>query len=107
MYKYIFKRPVALANKNIDFTLKLVNRFQELGGKIYYRSWVKEIRNLGEKQEVVLEDGTSYQAKEVICNLPERYVIKNLIKEDYPFLNQKENARTLSMNGLSSLSRLK
>ena len=100
MYKYIFKRPVALANKNIDFTLKLVNRFQELGGKIYYRSWVKEIRNLGEKQEVVLEDGTSYQAKEVICNLPERYVIKNLIKEDYPFLNQKENARTLSMNGL-------
>ena len=100
MYKYIFKRPVALSNKNIDFILKLAKRFQELDGKIYYRSCVSEIKDLGEMQEVILKDGTSYKAKEVICDLSERYVFKNLIKKDYPFVNQKENARTLSMNGL-------
>lgn len=100
MYKYIFKRPVALSNKNIDFILKLAKRFQELDGKIYYRSCVNEIKDLGEMQEVILKDGTSYKAKEVICDLSERYVFKNLIKKDYPFVNQKENARTLSMNGL-------
>ena len=99
LYKYIFKRPVALKNKNTDFTLKLAKRFEELGGKIYYRSKVKEIK-LKDMPEVILENGTSYYAKEVICNLSERYVIKDLIKEELYAANQKENARTLSMNGL-------
>lgn len=99
LYKYIFKRPVALKNKNIDFTLKLAKRFEELGGKIYYRSEVTEIKLQG-TPEVILKDGTTYKAKEIICDLQERYVIKNLIKEELPASNQKENARTLSMNGL-------
>lgn len=100
LYKYIFKRPVALKNKNIDFTLKLAKRLEELGGKIYYRSEVVEVRPTKEKQEVILKDGTKYFCKEVIFNVSERYALKNLIKDDYPFANQKENARTLSMNGL-------
>ena len=100
LYKYIFKRPVGLANKNIDLALKMVNRLEELGGKIYYRSLVVEIRDNNDKKEVVLSDGTIYKAKEVICDLSERYVLKNLIKEDYPEAQAKENARTISMNGL-------
>ena len=100
MYKYIFKRPVALQNKNIDLVLNLTKRYEELGGKIYYRSYVKEIRDAENKKEVILKDGTTYKAKGIICNLSERYVLKNLIKEDITFANQKENARTISMNGL-------
>ncbi len=100
MYKYIFKRPVALKNKNIDLALKLAKRYEELGGKIYYRSEVSEIKDIEDKKEVILKDGSSYRAKEIICDLSERYVLKNLMKEEYPFANQKENARTISMNGL-------
>ena len=100
MYKYIFKRPVALTEKSIDLSLKLAKRYEELGGKIHYRSCVSEIKDIDGKKEVILTDGTTYKAKEVICNLSERYVFKNLIKENHPFANQKENARTLSMNGL-------
>lgn len=100
LYKYIFKRPVALQNKSIDFTLKLAKRFEELGGKIYYRSEVLEVHSSQEQQEVILKDGTKYLCKEVIFNVSERYAFKNLLKDDYPFANQKENARTLSMNGL-------
>ena len=101
LYKYIFKRPVALAKKNTDFILTLVKRYQELGGKIYYRSKVVEIRDHEGKKEVLLEDGTTYQTEEVICDLSERYVYKDLIKEDHPLANQKENARTLSASGLT------
>lgn len=100
MYKYIFKRPVMLLSKNIDLSLKLVKRFEELGGTIYYRSLVEEIRDSGDGKEVVLKDGTTYRAKEIICNLAARYVLKNLLKEDYPQAQAKENARIISMNGL-------
>ena len=100
MYKYIFKRPVALQNKNIDLTLKMVKRYIELGGKINYRACVTEIKDNDNLKEVVLKDGTTYKAKEVICNLSERYVFKNLIKEENKFAYQKENCRTISPNGL-------
>ena len=100
MYKYIFKRPVALSEKNVSFALKLAKRYEELGGKIYYRSPVREIKDIDNLKEVILTDGTVYKAKEVICNLSERYVFKNLIKENNPLANRKEHARTLSMNGL-------
>ena len=100
MYKYIFKRPVALQNKNIDLTLKMVKRYMELDGKINYRACVTEIKDNDNLKEVILQDGTTYQAKEVICNLSERYVFKNLIKEENRFAYQKENCRTLSPNGL-------
>lgn len=100
MYKYIFKRPVALQNKNIDLTLKMVKRYIELGGKINYRACVTEIKDNDNLKEVVLKDGTIYKAKEVICNLSERYVFKNLIKEENKFAYQKENCRTISPNGL-------
>lgn len=100
MYKYIFKKPVALKNKNIEFILNMVKRYEELGGKIYYRSCVEEINDFEEKKEVVLKDGTKYYANEIICDLAERYVYKNLLKEANTFAYQKENARTISMNGL-------
>ena len=100
MYKYIFKRPVALKNKNLAFILQIVKRYEELGGKIYYRSYVQQIVDTKDKKEVILKDGTKYFAKKVICNLSERYVYKDLIKDASNFCKQKENARTLSMNGL-------
>ncbi len=100
MYKYIFKRPVAISEKNISLALKLVKRYEELGGKIHYRSCVSEIKDTDNLKEVILTDGTTYKAKEVICDLSERYVFKNLIKENNTFANRKEHARTLSMNGL-------
>ena len=100
MYKYIFKKPVALQNKNIDLTLKMAKRLEELGGKIYYRSCVSEIKDENDKKAVVLKDGKTYYTKEIICNASERYALKNLIKEEHHEANQKENARTISMNGL-------
>lgn len=100
LYKYIFKRPVALKNKNVDFALKLAQRFEELGGTIYYRSNVVEIRDHNDLKEVVLSDGAVYLAKDIICNVSERFALKDLIKEDLPLAWQKENARTISMNGL-------
>ncbi len=100
MYKFIFKRPVALYEKNISLVLKLAKRYQELGGKIYYRACVKEINDVDNKKEIVLTDGTKYYTKEVICNLSERFAYKNLISTSNLNAYQKENARTLSMNGV-------
>lgn len=100
MYKYIFKKTVALKEKNIDFVLKLVKKYLDLGGKIYYRSLVTAINDFEDKKEVVLKDGTKYYAKEIICDIAPRYVYNNLLSSVDPFFYQKENARTISMNGL-------
>ena len=99
LYKLIFKRPVALKEKNTSFALKLAKRFVELGGSIYYHSCVKNIK-LDNTSEVTLTNGKTYKAKEIICNTSERYALKNLIENELAFANQKENARTISMNGL-------
>mgnify|MGYP000752456828 CR=1 FL=1 len=58
-----------------------LKRYEELGGKIYYRSYVQQIVDTKDKKEVILKDGTKYFAKKVICNLSERYVYKDLIKD--------------------------
>lgn len=52
MYKYIFKRPVALKNKNLAFILQIVKRYEELGGKIYYRSYVQQIVDTKDKKKL-------------------------------------------------------
>lgn len=101
LYKLLILKPVSLMNKNIDLALKMAIKFQDLGGKIFYRSLVKEIKlPANEDKMVILENGEKYYAKHIICDLSPRYVYQNLIKEENKKVNQKENARTLSPNGI-------
>lgn len=100
MYKMIFKKRTVLKTKNIDMILKMVNRYQDLGGKIYYHSNVIEISDSGlDKKLVKTSDGKEYKCKEVICDLAKRYVFTDLIKNDDKEVKKLENARTLAPNG--------
>lgn len=100
MYKMIFKKRIVLKNKNIDMVLKMVNRYQDLGGKIFYHSNVIEINDSGlNKKLVKTSDGKEYKCKEVICDLAKRYVYSNLIRIEDKAVNKLENARTLAPNG--------
>ena len=101
MYKLIFKKRVVLKNKNIDMTLKMINRYQDLGGKIYYHSKVVEITDNGLTNKLIkTSDGKEYKCKEVICDVAKRYVYSNLIKVEDKKVNKLENARTLAPNGV-------
>jgi len=96
LYQIIFTKNVVLKEKNLSFVLKLVKRFESLGGKIYYRSKVINIQNSDDIKLVTLDNNEKFKAKKVICNLSNRYILSNLINEDYPELNKLENARTLA-----------
>lgn len=98
MYYYIFKKPVALKTKNIDFVLQMAHNYQKFGGKIYYRSYVNEIKN-GDIKEVSTKDGKKYKAKHIICDVSKRYAYTHLMKEDNKEVNRLINARTLSPRG--------
>lgn len=101
MYKLIFKKRAVLKNKNIDMALKMINRYQDLGGKIYYHSNVTQITDSGLSNKLVkTSDGKEYKCKEVICNITKRYVYSNLIKTEDKNVNKLENARTLAPNGV-------
>lgn len=100
MYKIIFKKIVIINNKSLDFAIKLVKKYQSKGGKLYYNSCVTSISDEDNLKIVTTSDGTIYKAKEVICDLSKRYVLKELLKEPLLNANKLENARTLSPNGL-------
>jgi len=101
MYKLIFKKRAILKNKNIDMVLKMINRYQDLGGKIYYHSKVVEISDSGLNDKFIkTSDGKEYKCKEVICDVSKRYVYSNLIKNEDKEVNKLENARTLAPNGV-------
>lgn len=95
MYKLFIKKESILQEKNLNFILKLVKKFESLGGAIYYRSEVTKIENEADKKVVYLKNGESYKAKDIICNISNRYVFKNLVSDNYPNINQIENARTI------------
>jgi len=101
MYKLIFKKVSVLKRKNIDFILKMVNRYQDLNGKIFYHSHVTDITDKGLFKIITTSDGKEYKARKVICDLSKRYVYRELIKSQKKEVNQLENARTLSPNGVS------
>ena len=97
--KLIFKKDVVLCDKNLDFIMKLVNKYQALGGKIYYNSEVINIIN-DDIKIVETKDGLQYKGKYIICDLAKRYVFKDLIKDEYKDVNKLENARTIGANGV-------
>lgn len=99
MYRYIFKKPVVLGVKNLDFVLQMVHNFQKFGGKIYYRSFVNEIINDEEIKVVKTKDGRIYKAKHVICDVSKRYAYTHLVEEENKKVNQLIQARTLSFRG--------
>lgn len=99
MYKLIFKKRCVLKNKNLDLVLKMVNRYQDLGGKIYYHSNVEEIVDEDIKQ-VKTSDGKIYKCKNVICDTSKRYVYTNLIKKENEEVKKLENARTIGPNAV-------
>lgn len=101
MYKLIFKKRMVLKNKNVDMVLKMINRYQDMGGKIYYHSKVVEISDIGLTDKLVkTSDGKEYKCREVICDVAKRYVYSNLIKTEDKEVNKLENARTLAPNGV-------
>ncbi len=101
MYRLVFKKRAILKNKNIDMALKMINRYQDLGGKIYYHSKVVEIADNGLSNKIVkTSDGKEYKCREVICNVSKRYAYTNLIKIEDKDVNRLENARTLAPNGV-------
>lgn len=100
MYKFIFKKTYVLRNKNLDLILKMVNKFKEYNGNIYYNEEVINISDINDLKLIITKTGNEYKCKHVICNLSQRYVYKNLFKEPNLEVNKLENARTLSMNGV-------
>lgn len=100
MYKVIFRKRVVLKDKNASMVLKLVNRYQDLGGKIFYNSKVEEIADSGLNNKLVkTSNGKEYKCRNVICDVAKRYVYSNLIKIEDKEVNRLENARTLAPNG--------
>lgn len=101
MYKLIFKKRAVLKNKNVDMALKMINRYQDLGGKIYYHSNVIEISDVGlNKKCIKTSDGKEYKCNAVICDVAKRYVYNDLIKTEEKEVRRLENARTLAPNGV-------
>ncbi|MCM1053003.1 MAG: FAD-dependent oxidoreductase [Ruminococcus sp.] len=100
MYKIIFKKVTYLPSGSLDLTIKMVKKFQNKGGKIYYNSYVIEIKEEKDYISVLTKDGKEYKAKHIICNPSSRYALKNLIKNPDKEALRRENARTLSTNGV-------
>lgn len=101
MYKIIFKKVVILKNKSLDLMIKLVKKYQNKGGKLYYNSLVINIKDEDGYKVVSTSDHKEYKAKNIICDLAPRYVYTNLIQDSNKDLNRLENARTLSANSLT------
>lgn len=100
MYQVIFKKTCVLEESNLNFVLKLVNRYQDLGGKIYYRTKVTNIKEEENLKIVHTKDHKTYKAKEIICDVSKRYVFSELMNQEYKEINRLENARTSSFTGL-------
>lgn len=102
MYKIIFKKTVILKNKSLDLMIKLVKKYQNKGGKLYYNSLVTNINTDNEGLKLVTtSDNKEYKAKNIVCDVDSRYVFKELISESNKEINRLENARTLSANTLT------
>lgn len=99
MYKVIFKKRAIIHSKNINFVLNMEKAYRKKKGKIYYRSEVVNIKLKEDEVEVRTKDKV-YRAKQVICDLMPRYVLKDLITEEIGQKNKLENARTLGANSL-------
>lgn len=99
MYKLVFKKLNVLKKKNLDFILQMVNRYQELNGKIFYRSLVTEVNDEGSVKIVKTSDGKEYKTRNVIFDVAKRYVYQNLITEPPKEVNRLENARSISPMG--------
>ncbi len=95
MYKFLLKKETVLQEKNLNFILRLAQKFEKLGGTVYYNSEVTKISNVGDKKVVYLKNGESYESREIICDVSNHYVFKKLVTDDYSHINQLENARTI------------
>ncbi len=88
-----------LKNKNISLTLDMVNRFERLGGKIYYNSLV--IKILEDKNGFkVMTNKEEYQSLQIISDVSSRYFFKNIMKTDKKNILRRENAHVLEPNNL-------
>lgn len=101
MYKLIFKKTTVLTNKSLDLAIKLVKKYQNKGGKLYYNSLVTEIKDEKDLKIVKTKDGNEYKAKHVICDTARKYALKNLIKNPPKEALKLENARTIAPNTLT------
>mgnify|MGYP004638448783 FL=1 len=90
LYTYIFKKVVISTDKNLNFIFQLLKEYKASDGKIEYESKVTKIEDKEQYIEVITNNKT-YRASKVICDLPIRYVYKELIddKEKYPLCNAK------------------
>lgn len=78
------KQMGVLAKGSLDFANKLEERYLELGGKIEYKSKVKDILVEANKAiGISLEDGSVHNADFVISAIDGRTVIYDMLKGDY------------------------
>ena len=98
MYKIIYTKQVISLDKALDFSLKLVNKYECLGGKILYNS---EVININKENNIYLiktKDNLEYKTKNIICDISPRYFYHKLFKEPSKEQLKLDNARTLSFN---------
>lgn len=101
MYKLIFKKVVILKNKSLDLMIKLVKKYQNKGGKLYYNSLVTSITDNEEGLKVVkTADNKEFKARNIVSDVDSKYIFKELISNPSSEINRLENARTLSANSL-------
>lgn len=95
LYELLHYHEMVFKDKSMNFILDMIHRYQDFGGKIYYRSLVTKIEKTDYGYDIVTKDKT-YHAKQVICNLSRRYVLKNLFQTENKELISLENARTIA-----------
>ena len=100
MYKMIFKKDVILNNKNLDFTLKLVKKYQSEGGKIYYNSEVIKVEEKDHLFIVKTKDNLEYKAKNIIGDIFKKYFFRDLDYTENKDIIKLENARSEGANGI-------
>ena len=98
MYKIIYTKQVISLDKALDFPLKLVNKYETLGGKILYNSQVTNIRMENNIYFIKTKDNLEYKTKHIIGDISPRYFYHEIFKEPTKEQLKLDNARSLSVN---------
>ncbi len=104
LYSYIVDGAVIPKGRSHMISCALLDRFEELGGEVWFNSTVKRIIVKDSKVKgIILEDGTKVEADHIIANASPYNVLTKLIdKDEIPeFQIQDLNTKQLSSKGFA------
>lgn len=104
LYSYVVEGAVIPKHRSHMISSILLDRFEELGGEVWFNSMVKKIIVKDKLAKgVILDDGTKVEADYIISNASPYNVFTKLIdKENVPEFQMKDNnAKTLAVKGFA------